>query len=108
MLDEKQKQSIEDSKTFFDTIEKHLQLIDESKDYANVCKSQSFNKGQKIYLELTIEDSTLNQYLFTWLALNKLLFGAKLEAIHFDSNLIKKQELKDKLFTFLNKEFNIE
>ena len=85
------------SRTFFDDIERHFELIN-NEDYARA--SQKFEKGKKLYLEIEVEDTEMTNWLFKWLygnneGKNHTPFGCKLQTIHFSNP--SNSELKQKL-----------
>lgn len=96
-----------DCLTFFD-IEKHVRALDTNKNYVEIIEKQSLQDGRKLYLELTVTEPKLTQYLFGWLyGKNKetgkqiQLFGCRLETIHFNTPGI--EELKRQVVNFINK-----
>lgn len=86
------------SRTFFDDIERHFELINEP-DYA--LATQKFDIGKKLYLEVEVQDSEMTMWLFKWLygkgkdKKQHTPFGCKLETIHFSNP--SNAELKQKL-----------
>ena len=86
------------SRTFFDDIERHFELMNEP-DYA--LASHKFEVGKKLYLEVEVQDSEMTMWLFKWLygkgkdEKQHTPFGCKLETIHFNNP--SNAELKQKL-----------
>lgn len=88
MIDSKQS-----SKDFFNDIDRHIELM-QNEDYKD--STPNYKNGRKLYLEVTVEDGEMSQYLHKWLyGKDQRPFGCKLEVIHFNSP--SNSELKQKL-----------
>lgn len=86
------------SRTFFDDIERHFELMNVP---GYELASQKFDIGKKLYLEVEVQDSEMTMWLFKWLygkvkdKKQHTPFGCKLETIHFSNP--SNAELKQKL-----------
>lgn len=91
------------SRTFFDDIERHFELINEP-NYA--LATQKFDIGKKLYLEVEVQDSEMTMWLFKWLygkgkdGKQQTPFGCKLQAIHSGNS--SNSELKQKLLELVD------
>jgi len=103
-MENKLSRSAISSKKFFDGIDKHFALAESSEDYRNAI--QTFPVGKKLYLEVSVEDSEMTDYLFRWMygreddGGNRTPFGCRLDVIHF--GFPKNEELKAKLLEIID------
>lgn len=94
------------SKTFFNDIERHMELVanPENKDYHD--SLQTFAVGKKLFLEVEVVDSQMSYWLYKWLYSTnvttkepKSVFGCELKTIHFEQP--GKDDLKRKLIEMI-------
>lgn len=89
--------SKQSSKDFFSDVDKHIKKL-QDEYYKN--HLANYTSGRKLYLEITVEDGEMSQYLHKWLyGKDQRPFGCKLECIHFNNPT--NPELKQKLLDII-------
>jgi hypothetical protein len=86
--DEDRRKAFENCAKFFD-LDKHVESMGTNENYDLIVKEQSFVKGRKLWLEITVDNQELSFYLYKWLyskydpTTQHMPFGCILSTIHF-------------------------